>query len=85
MFCMPKKKKLCPAYISKLNSNREKKVMLLMIPNEEKWHYLFADLECIIETIHGPKNNPGNSSTTKVSQHSPPAFSMSTRMMYLES
>ena len=40
MFCMPKKKKLCPAYISKLNSNRVKKVMLLMIPNEEKWHYL---------------------------------------------
>ena len=40
MFCMPKKKELCPAYISKLNSNRVKKVMLLMIPNEEKWHYL---------------------------------------------
>ena len=46
---------------------------------------IFTDLECIIETIHGPKNNPGKSSTTKVSQHIPPAFSMSTMMMHFES
>ena len=43
---------MCPAYLSKHNSNREKQVILLMIPNEAKskgrkagsegqrWHYL---------------------------------------------
>ena len=30
-----KEKEICPAYISKINSNCEKKI-LLMIPNEEK-------------------------------------------------
>ena len=32
----------CPAYVSKINSNCEKQIVLLMIPNEEKkgWHYL---------------------------------------------
>ena len=32
----------CPAYISKLNLDCEKQIVLLMIPNEEKegWHYL---------------------------------------------
>ena len=34
--------KIYPAYISKINSNFEKQIILLMIPNEEKedWHYL---------------------------------------------
>ena len=32
------KKNIYPAYVSKHNSNREKQVILLMIPNEEKWH-----------------------------------------------
>ena len=43
-----KKEKIYPAYVSKNNSNREKRVILLMIPNGEKreakckgrWHYL---------------------------------------------
>ena len=35
-----KKEKTYPAYISKHNSNREKQVIPLLIPNEEKWHYL---------------------------------------------
>ena len=35
-----KKEKIYPAYVSKHNSNREKQVILLMIPNEEAWHYL---------------------------------------------
>ena len=35
MFCMLKKKKIYPAYVSKHNSNREKQVIILMIPNEE--------------------------------------------------
>ena len=38
---------------------------------------IYADLECIIEKIDGYKNNPENSSTTKVSKHIPPGFSMS--------
>ena len=28
------------AYVSKHSSNRENKVILAMIPNEEGWHYL---------------------------------------------
>ena len=40
MFCMLKKKKIYPAYVSKHNSNREKQVIILMIPNEEGLHYL---------------------------------------------
>ena len=39
---------------------------------------IYADLECIIEKIDGCKNNPKNSSTTKVSEHIPSGFSMST-------
>ena len=38
----------------------------------------YADLECSIEKINGCKNNPENSSTTKVSEHIPSGFSMST-------
>ena len=39
---------------------------------------IYADLECIIEKIGGCKNNPENSSTTKVSKHIPSGFSMFT-------
>ena len=39
---------------------------------------IYADLECILEKIDGWKNNPKNSSTTKVSEHIPSGFSMST-------
>ena len=39
---------------------------------------IYADLECLIEKIDGCKNNPENSSTTKVSKHIPSGFSMST-------
>ena len=40
MFCMLKQKKIYPAYVSKCNSSLEKQIILLMIPNGEKWHYL---------------------------------------------
>ena len=41
MFCMLKKKKhICPACVSKHNSNREKAFIFLLIPNRERWHYL---------------------------------------------
>ena len=39
---------------------------------------IYADLECVIEKIDGCKNNPENSSTTKLSGHIPLGFSMST-------
>ena len=38
---------------------------------------IHAYLERIIEKIDGRKNNPKNSSTTKVSEHIPSGFSMS--------
>ena len=34
------KEKIYPAFVSKHNSNCEKKVILLMISSREKWHYL---------------------------------------------
>ena len=36
IFYILKKKKICLAYISKINSNFEKQVILLMIPTVEK-------------------------------------------------
>ena len=39
MFCI-KKQKIYPVYIPKHASNCVKQVILLMIPNGEKWHYL---------------------------------------------
>ena len=39
---------------------------------------IYAGLEFIIETIDGCNNNPENSSTTKVHEHIPLGFSMST-------
>ena len=35
-----KKLEICPAYISKKDSNREKKITLLVIPIEKHWYYL---------------------------------------------
>ena len=40
MFCLLKMKKKYSAYVSKNNANREKQVILLMISNGERWHYL---------------------------------------------
>ena len=37
-----------------------------------------ADLECITEKIDGCRSNPENSSTTKLRQHIPSGFSVST-------
>ena len=39
---------------------------------------IYADLECLIEQIDGCRNNPQNSFATKVSEHIPLGFSMST-------
>ena len=43
---------------------------------------IYADLECIIEKIDGYKNNPKNSSTTKVIEHIPSGLSMSTISLF---
>ena len=37
---MLKKKKIHAAYISKQNSKGEKQIILLMIQDKEKWHYI---------------------------------------------
>ena len=39
---------------------------------------IYADLECLIENIDGCKNNPENSYTTKVGEHTRSGFSVST-------
>ena len=41
-----------------------------------------ADLECIIERIDRYKNNPENSSTTRVRAHIPSGFSISTISLF---
>ena len=54
---------------------------------------IYADPECLTEKIDGCKTNPENSFTTKVGEHIPSGFSMSTissfkkwkiSMMYIE-
>ena len=47
-----KEKEILPAYVSKHNSTREKQIILLMSPNEEKgWHYLAV--KKISALLHG--------------------------------
>ena len=48
------------------------------MPFDKAQFVISADLECLIEKIDGCKNNPENSSTTKVDEHIPSGFSMST-------
>ena len=43
---------------------------------------IYADLECIIEKIGECKNNPENSSTTKVSKHILSCFSVSRKSTF---
>ena len=40
MVCILKEKKIYPAYVSKHNSNHERHVILLMILDGERWHYI---------------------------------------------
>ena len=39
---------------------------------------IYVDLECLIENINGIKNNLENSFATRISEHIPPGFSIST-------
>ena len=57
-FCLLKKEKNYPAYVSKHNSNREKQVILLMIQtqkteikSEGRWHYLAV--KCFLPLLRG--------------------------------
>ena len=43
---------------------------------------IYADLKCIIDKIDGCKNNPENSSTTKVNKHTPSGISISTILSF---
>ena len=43
---------------------------------------VYGDLECIIKKTDGSKNNPENVSATKVSEHIPSGFSMSTKSSF---
>ena len=48
-------------------------------PTSDKVPFIiYVDLECLIEKTDGCKNDPENSSTTKVGKHNPLGFSMST-------
>ena len=48
-----KEKDICPAYISKRNSNYGKQIILLMIPNEKEkgWHCLVKKLSALLLRI----------------------------------
>ena len=49
-----KEKEICPVYISKINSNREKQITLLIITNVQKdnWHYLVVKkLSALLQRI----------------------------------
>ena len=50
--------------------------------SDEAPFIIYADLEYIIEKTDGCKSNPENSSTTKVSEHIPSVFLMSTKSSF---
>ena len=54
----------------------------LEINQYQKSFIIYADIECIIEKIDECKSNPENSSKTKVSEHIPSHFSISTISLY---
>ena len=59
---------------------------ILELNQYQKYHkalfVICTDLECVIEKIDRCKNNPENSSTTRVSKHIPSGFSMSTILLF---
>ena len=44
----------------------------------EKSYMFYADIESLIKKLDGCANNPQNSSTTKMGEHSPCGYSIST-------
>ena len=55
LFCMIKIEKIYPPYVSISYSNREKQVILVMIPNGEGWHYLA--LKKLSASLRGKPSN----------------------------
>ena len=53
MFCTLKKKKIYRAYASKYNSNSEKQVMLLMIPNGKGGEFKSKDTKLSLKDDNG--------------------------------
>ena len=48
----------------------------------DKTFIIYTDLECLIEKIDGCKNNPKNSSATKLDEHIPLGFAMPTILSF---
>ena len=62
-----------------MSSKDTKRLEVNQYQSSEKAVYIiYEDFECLIVRIDGCKNNSENSSTTKVSEHVPSGFSMST-------
>ena len=58
-FLYTKEMKKCPAYFSKIHSNCENQIILLMIPNKERegWHYLaIKKLSALVKRITAKHN-----------------------------
>ena len=55
-----KEMEICPAYISKQNSNLKKQIIFIMISNFGGWHYLAIILSCIILRIFRRARNEYN-------------------------
>ena len=49
---------ICPTYVSEHNSNREKQVIILMIPNGEGWYYIeVKQLSALLRRITSKHNS----------------------------
>ena len=58
MSYMLKKMGICPTYVSEHNSNREKQVIILMIPNGEGWYYIeVKQLSALLRRITSKHNS----------------------------
>ena len=62
-----------------MSSKDTKRLEVNQYQSSDKAVYIiYEDFECLIVRIDGCKNNSENSSTTKVNEHVPSGFSMST-------
>ena len=65
--------------ILEFSQNKKKILKFSQYQKSDKGPFIiYADLECLIEKTDGCENNPETSSTTKLSEHIPWGFSMST-------
>ena len=52
------------------------------IKSDKMPYIIYADMESLIKKIDGCENNPENSSTTKIGEHIPCRYSMSTSLAF---